>query len=84
MVNAITLIILTDQRLGGILDYVRVTKTNLIINLCLFYNIANQEWEQNLRIYNLQLERERLKTRRQEIAKLNVSIIIFFIARNIN
>lgn len=74
MVNAITLIILTDQRLGGILDYVRVTKTNLIINLYLFYNIANQEWEQNLRIYNLQLERERLKTRRQEIAKLNVSI----------
>ena len=84
MVNAITLIILTDQRLGGILDYVRVTKTYLIINLYLFYNIANQEWEQNLRIYNLQLERERLKTRRQEIAKLNVSIIIFFIARNIN
>ncbi|KAG5681768.1 hypothetical protein PVAND_011176 [Polypedilum vanderplanki] len=33
---------------------------------------ANQEWEQNLRIYNLQLERERLKTRRQEIAKLNI------------
>lgn len=77
MVNAITLIILTDQRLGGILDYVRVTKTNLIINLYLFYNIANQEWEQNLRIYNLQLERERLKTRRQEIAKLNVSIIFY-------
>lgn len=78
MVNAITLIILTDQRLGGILDYVRVTKTNLIINLYLFYNIANQEWEQNLRIYNLQLERERLKTRRQEIAKLNVSIIFYY------
>lgn len=33
---------------------------------------ANQEWEQNLRIYNLRLERERLKTRRQEIAKLNI------------
>ncbi|XP_070500893.1 transcriptional coactivator yorkie isoform X4 [Chironomus tepperi] len=33
---------------------------------------ANQEWEQNLRIYNLQLERERLKSRRQEIAKLNI------------
>lgn len=39
----------------------------------LFLFAANQEWEQNLRIYNLQLERERLKTRRQEIAKLNVS-----------
>ncbi|KAG5681767.1 hypothetical protein PVAND_011176 [Polypedilum vanderplanki] len=34
--------------------------------------LSNQEWEQNLRIYNLQLERERLKTRRQEIAKLNI------------
>ncbi|CAG9805577.1 unnamed protein product [Chironomus riparius] len=34
--------------------------------------LSNQEWEQNLRIYNLQLERERLKSRRQEIAKLNI------------
>jgi ABC-type phosphate transport system auxiliary subunit len=37
---------------------------------------ANQDWaaqEQNLRIFNLQLERERLKRRQQEIAKLNVS-----------
>lgn len=74
MVNAITLIILIDQRLGGILDYVRVTTNNLIFKFISFCKIANQEWEQNLRIYNLQLERERLKTRRQEIAKLNVSI----------
>lgn len=39
---------------------------------------ANQDWaaqEQSLRIFNLQLERERLKRRQQEIAKLNVSWI---------
>lgn len=41
-----------------------------------FLITANQEWEQNLRIYNLQLERERLKTRRQEIAKLNVRTFV--------
>lgn len=37
---------------------------------------ANQDWaaqEQSVRIFNLQLERERLKRRQQEIAKLNVS-----------
>ena len=42
---------------------------------------ANQDWaaqEQNLRIFNLQLERERLKRRQQEIAKLNVSFSTFF------
>lgn len=36
---------------------------------------ANQDWaaqEQSLRIFNLQLERERLKRRQQEIAKLNI------------
>ena len=43
---------------------------------CLITLTANQDWaaqEQNLRIFNLQLERERLKRRQQEIAKLNVS-----------
>lgn len=44
-------------------------------NILLFDLPANQDWaaqEQSLRIFNLQLERERLKRRQQEIAKLNV------------
>lgn len=45
------------------------------IDVTLFQFLANQDWaaqEQSLRIFNLQLERERLKRRQQEIAKLNV------------
>lgn len=47
-----------------------------VIDVTLFKLSANQDWaaqEQSLRIFNLQLERERLKRRQQEIAKLNVS-----------
>jgi len=49
-----------------------LTNSSLSLSLA-----ANQDWagiqEQSLRIFNLQKERERLRRRQQEIAKLNVS-----------
>lgn len=46
----------------------------------MFSLLANQDWaaqEQQLRIFKLQAERERLKRRQQEIAKLSVSFLLF-------
>jgi hypothetical protein len=52
----------------------------IIDKFSLIFLTANQDWaaeQQSLRIFNLQLERERLKRRQQEIAKLNVSLLKF-------
>lgn len=49
-------------------------------NNWMFSLLANQDWaaqEQQLRIFKLQAERERLKRRQQEIAKLSVSLFTF-------
>lgn len=56
--------------------FLTLTSNQFSLIKCLITLTANQDWaaqEQNLRIFNLQLERERLKRRQQEIAKLNVS-----------
>lgn len=69
-----------DPRLCTFQDIYSIFLTFTLNQSPLIYRLitvtANQDWaaqEQNLRIFNLQLERERLKRRQQEIAKLNVS-----------